>query len=93
MGTQSGNHTVTQITDWTRLAYSRIRNKSFRSAVLSAPLYYTDLIDGKCLKVNFLLQTSYNLDINSINNNRKDIFTLSSMCNNDQKGLHFMIIF
>ena len=70
-----------------------IRNKSFISAVLSAPLYSTDLIDGKCLKVNFLLQTSYNLDINSINNSRKDIFTLSSMCNNDQKGLHFMIIF
>ena len=88
MGTQSGNHTRTLQIERV-LAYSGIRNKSFRSAVLSAPLYSTDLIDGKCLKVNFLLQTSYNLDINRINNSRKDIFTLSSMCNNDQKGLHF----
>ena len=58
--------------------YSRIINKSFRSGVLSAPLYLTDLIDWKCLKVNFL-QTSYNLNINSINNSREDIFTLSSI--------------
>ena len=50
--------------------------KSFRSGVLSAPLYSTDLIDGKCLKVNFFfLQTSYNLNIYSINNSREDIFT------------------
>ena len=90
MGTQSGNHKL-QIEHV--LPIVELETKSFRSGVLSAPLYSTDLIDGKCLKVNFLLQRSYNLDINIINNSRKGIFTLSSMCNNDQKGLHFMIIF
>ena len=59
--------------------YSRIINEILQIwSVLSAPLYSTDLIDRKCLNVNFL-QTSYNLNINSINNSRQNIFTLSSI--------------
>ena len=65
MGTQSGKHNL-QIGQ--ALPIVGLETKSFRSGVLSAPFYSTDLIDGKCLKVNFL-QSSYNLNINSINNN------------------------
>ena len=90
MGTQSGKHKL-QIKHV--LPIVGLETKSFRSGVLSAPLYSTDLIDGKCLKVNIFIQTSYNLDFNSINNSREDIFTLSSMWYNDQEGLHFFIIF
>ena len=90
MGTQSGKHKL-QIEQV--LPIVGLETKFFRSGVLIGPLYSTDLIDGKCLKVNFVLQSSYNLDIYSINNIWEDIFTLSSMWNNYQKGLHFMIIF
>ena len=52
-----------QITDWTSFAHSGIWNKI---------LQIQDLIDGKCLKVSFL-QTSYNLNINSINKHKRTI--------------------
>ena len=90
METQSGKHKL-QIEQ--ALPIVGLETKSFRSRVLSVPLHSTDLIDGKCLKVNFL-QTSYNFDINSINNSRKDILLFAAYIKkNGLKVLHFMIIF